>query len=122
MKVKISTKEKFHTLQVIEEDLSANMTDELSKKMQDILDSDIKNIVLDLKQVKRIDVKASSTLIDTNDLFKLHNASFVICEIQPKVKKVLKESGALEHLNVTPTESEAWDIIQMDEIERELLD
>ena len=25
-------------------------------------------------------------------------------------------------LNITPTESEAWDIVQMEEIERELLD
>jgi len=24
-------------------------------------------------------------------------------------------------LNITPTESEAWDIVQMDEIERELM-
>ena len=29
---------------------------------------------------------------------------------------------SLEQLNVTPTESEAWDIVQMEEIERELLD
>jgi hypothetical protein len=27
----------------------------------------------------------------------------------------------LELMNVTPTESEAWDIVQMEEIERELL-
>jgi hypothetical protein len=25
-------------------------------------------------------------------------------------------------MNITPTESEAWDIVQMEEIERELLD
>ena len=28
----------------------------------------------------------------------------------------------LEVMNVTPTESEAWDIVQMEEIERELMD
>jgi hypothetical protein len=28
----------------------------------------------------------------------------------------------LEMWNITPTESEAWDIVQMEEIERELLD
>jgi hypothetical protein len=27
-----------------------------------------------------------------------------------------------EVMNLTPTESEAWDIVQMEEIERELLD
>ena len=28
----------------------------------------------------------------------------------------------IELLNITPTETEAWDIVQMEEIERELLD
>jgi len=28
----------------------------------------------------------------------------------------------LDYLNITPSESEAWDIVQMEEIERELLD
>jgi hypothetical protein len=28
----------------------------------------------------------------------------------------------LDLMNITPTESEAWDIVQMEEIERELLD
>ena len=34
----------------------------------------------------------------------------------------LKKSSLLELMNVTRTESEAWDIIQMEEIERELMD
>ena len=35
--------------------------------------------------------------------------------------KLLDEKELLELMNVTPTESEAWDIVQMEEIERELL-
>jgi len=34
----------------------------------------------------------------------------------------LEESGLLETMNIAPTLSEAWDILQMEEIERELLD
>jgi hypothetical protein len=33
----------------------------------------------------------------------------------------LDNNDLLEILNVTPTESEAWDIVQMEEIEREYL-
>ncbi|MEL4411465.1 hypothetical protein, partial [Shewanella algae] len=50
------------------------------------------------------------------------NASFVICELKPAVEDNLEQWELLDILNVTPTESEAWDIVQMEEIERELLD
>ena len=33
----------------------------------------------------------------------------------------LDTNDLLEILNITPTESEAWDIVQMEEIEREYL-
>jgi hypothetical protein len=46
----------------------------------------------------------------------------VICELQPPVEETLDKEELLEVLNSTPTESEAWDIVQMEEIERELLD
>jgi hypothetical protein len=37
------------------------------------------------------------------------------------VEKSLEDNGLMEMMNVTPTESEAWDIVQMEELERELL-
>jgi hypothetical protein len=42
-----------------------------------------------------------------------------VCEILPELKNILDNSGLLEQLNYTPTESEAMDIVQMEEIERE---
>jgi anti-anti-sigma regulatory factor len=53
--------------------------------------------------------------------FYTNNASFVVCEIKPTVAKTFEELELDDILNATPTESEAWDIVQMDEIERELL-
>jgi len=49
------------------------------------------------------------------------NCSFVICNLAKEVEQLLDENELLEVMNVTPTESEAWDIVQMEEIERELL-
>ena len=49
------------------------------------------------------------------------NCSFVICNLTKEVEQLLDENELLEVMNVTPTESEAWDIVQMEEIERELL-
>jgi hypothetical protein len=41
--------------------------------------------------------------------------------MQKKVEEFLDRDELLEMMNVTPTESEAWDIVQMEEIEREIL-
>ena len=38
-----------------------------------------------------------------------------------EVEKVFSSLGDIEDMNTTPSESEAWDIVQMEEIERELL-
>ncbi|MBV9987335.1 MAG: hypothetical protein JO301_06630 [Chitinophagaceae bacterium] len=54
--------------------------------------------------------------------FYENNASFVICCMQQPVEEAFARLDLLDLLNTTPTESEAWDIVQMEEIERELLD
>jgi hypothetical protein len=54
------------------------------------------------------------------ELFYSQNASFVICGLQTGVSKQLESAGVLERMNIVPTESEAKDIVQMEEIEREL--
>ena len=50
------------------------------------------------------------------------NTSFVLCAISDGLFDTLDKTDYAELLNMTPTESEAWDIVQMEEIERELLD
>ena len=45
----------------------------------------------------------------------------VICEINGMIEEQLEQLELLEMMNITPTESEAWDIVQMEEVERELL-
>jgi hypothetical protein len=60
-------------------------------------------------------------LVSVQQKFYEKNASFVICEFQKPVEEFLDQNQLLEVMNVTPTVSEAGDIIQMEEIERELL-
>ncbi len=68
-----------------------------------------------------MDYAAGEKLVQIQQKFYENNASFVICELQNRVEEFLDENELLEIMNVTPTESEAWDIVQMEEIERELL-
>ena len=121
MKVKIDTKEKMHVIKVEEDKLTANMTEDLQKILLDFLDDNIKNVVINFEQVNEIDEKAADTLIHVQQAFYDANYSMVFCKLQPVVENFLDEKELLEIMNVTPTESEAWDIVQMEEIEREFL-
>lgn len=66
-------------------------------------------------------VAAAECLVSLQQSFYENEASFVCCCLQPPVEEWLDQQGLLEIMNVTPTESEAWDIVQMEEIEREFL-
>jgi anti-anti-sigma factor len=120
MNVKTDTKEKFHAITVTESSLSATMTDELGECLLPYLQNDVKNLVLILKDVQSIDVEAGEKLVYIQQNFYENSASFVICEIQKPVEDFLDQNELLEMMNVTPTQSEAWDIVQMEEIEREM--
>lgn len=122
MNVKIDTKEKFHAITVAEPTLSATMTDELGDCLLPYLQNDVKNLVLILKDISSVDLAAAEKLVYIQQKFYENSASFVICELQKPVEEFLDQNELLEMMNVTPTQSEAWDIVQMEEIEREFLD
>ncbi|MFN2458417.1 MAG: STAS domain-containing protein [Chitinophagaceae bacterium] len=122
MEVKTDTKEKYHVIGVNTPHISANMTDELSNSLVTLLQTNNKNVVLKLKEVKTIDEQAAEALVKLQQRFYEANASFVICEMNADIEDFLDKKELLELLNLTPTESEAADIVQMEEIERELMD
>lgn len=122
MEVKINTKEKFHVITLPGPTISATMTEELSGILMPYLQTDVKNIILDLAQVRNIDTTSAESLVKIQQKFYENNASFVVFGLDPKVEEFLDKENLLEIMNVTPTESEAWDIVQMEEIEREFLD
>jgi anti-anti-sigma factor len=121
MEVKIDTREKFHVITIHEPSLAANMTENLETCLLQYLQSDVKNVVLNLRDIQSIDNAAAERLVQLQQQFYENSASFVICELQKPVEETLDKQSLLELINVTPTESEAWDIVQMEEIEREIL-
>ena len=121
MKVKIDTKERFHAITLPGDSLTASMTEELGACLLPYLQNDVKNVVLILKDIQSMDNAAAETLVSIQQNFYENNASFVICELLKPVEEFLDKNELLAIMNVTPTESEAWDIVQMEDIERELL-
>ena len=121
MNVKIDTKEKFTVIVPKESDISANMTDHLAEMLLPYLAKEIPHIILNMKDVNGISDEAAEMIAGLQHQFYEQNVSFIVCELQNSVESSFERMEFLDTMNVTPTESEAWDILQMEEVEREIM-
>ena len=117
---KTDTKEKFHVISLSGPVLSAAITDDMAAPILQFLKEEVKNLVLNLAEISAIELPAAESLVQLQQQFYENGASFVICNLQQPVEEFLDQNELLELMNVTPTESEAWDIVQMEEMEREM--
>ena len=122
MQYQTEPKEKFTVIKILDTTLSSNLVPELAKITQEILAKSPKNLVLNLEKVQSLEAPVLEQLAQSQEQFYDNNASFVICCLSDSLNKQLDQSDWGDIMNTTPTESEAWDIVQMEEIERELLD
>jgi len=120
MNFKIDTKEKFTVITPLEHTISDNMTISLKDCCKSILENEIKNAVINLQNVDSITIDIAKTFAELQELFYSMNLSYVLCSLSKNVQNVFKKEDLLDIINYTPTESEAWDIVQIEEIEREL--
>jgi anti-anti-sigma factor len=120
MLIKSDTKEKFHVITLSESQISASIADDMAVQILAFLQEEVKNVVMNLDSVSAIELPAAEKLVQIQQQFYENGSSFVICNLQPQVEQFLDENELLELMNVTPTESEAWDIVQMEEMEREM--
>ena len=120
MNVKTDTKEKFIVLTPEASIISANMTEEI-RALALFATWELPHLVVNMKNVKEMAPEAAHTLAELQQEFYEKDHSLVICELQEEVDKVFETEELTDLLNITPTESEAWDILQMEEIERELM-
>jgi anti-anti-sigma regulatory factor len=120
MNVKLDTKEKFHVITILETSFYANMTESLQGTFNDCMQTDVKNIIINLELVTKMDQQSAVMLCELQQSSYETGHSLVICCLNKVLENWLDEQELLEVMNVTPTESEAMDIIQMEEIERDL--
>ena len=121
MNVKIDTKEKFTVITPSDKEISANMSEDLEVLMDSYLKKEIPHIILNLGFVAIIEQSVLAMIVEMQQKFYNDNYSFVICGLNKVILNALEETDLIDAMNITPTESEAWDILQMEEIERELM-
>jgi len=118
--VKIDTKEIFHVISIEETNLTANMAEELMELVAKKQEEENKSLVINLLGVEALDDKIAVSFQQLHENTYAQNKSMVVCGLSPSIKNIFQEHGLSDTINITPTESEAWDIVQMEEIEREL--
>ncbi len=118
---KIDTKEKMHVITLEVSELAANMTEDFKNMVLPYLDQPVRNLVINFNHITSLDKAFGMEMVNVQQLFYEKGASMVFCNFPKEVENQLDEDELLEIMNYTPTESEAWDIVQMEEIERELL-
>lgn len=69
MNVKISTNRIFHAITIQEPELAANMTEELQEQLKIFLQKDVKNLVVIMKDIQKIDSAAAKELLDIRNHF-----------------------------------------------------
>ena len=122
MNYKIDTKEKFTVLSLLDSSLSSNLVPELNELIQKLGRNSPKNLVVNLSAVKHWELSIMELFAQHQEVFYDNNTSFVLCCLSDDLQNALDLTDFGEVMNLTPTETEAWDIVQMEEIERELLD
>ncbi len=120
MKFKIDTREKFTMITPDSDFSSDNLTAEFKELITSYLQHKT-NIVISLKNVSIAEESIVNEIAALQQQFYEQHISFVICEVQLPVQAVINRLDLDDMMNITPTETEAWDIVQMEEIERELL-
>lgn len=121
MKFKIDTKEKFTVITPVLDVLDANIAAQLWETAITCLDKPPHNVIINLENIKKADANAVNDLASLQQRFYNNGASFVLCHVADGIMPVFEHEDLPDVLNIMPTESEAWDIVQMDEIERELM-
>ena len=116
----IDTQDKYTLVTVGAERLNSLNAPELKSNFVVLSNGGVRNIIINLEQVQYSDSSGISALLVGNRLCADAGGTFVVAAAKDPVKKVMKIAQIDKVINMTPTTSEAVDLVFMDEIERSI--
>lgn len=120
MKYSIDKHEKYVLFKLDETKLNSLIAPMLKSELILINAEGIRNIILDMSEVKYSDSSGLSSLLVANRLCKNVDGILVLTGIQQSVERLIKISQLESVLTIVPTVSEAIDLVFMEEIEKDL--
>ncbi|MCO4294405.1 STAS domain-containing protein [Solitalea sp. MAHUQ-68] len=122
MKFSVDKHEKYVVFKLNEDKLNSIITPMLKSELILLNAEGIRNIILDLSEVKYSDSSGLSAILLAHRLCKGgdQEGTFVLSGVSSSVEKLIKISQLENVINLIPTIDEAVDFIFMEEIERDL--
>jgi anti-anti-sigma factor len=122
MKYTIDKQEKYSLLRLHEEKLDSSVAPGLKSELITLHAEGIKNIILDLTEVKYTDSSGLSALLVGNRIVQEDGGIFVLASLSDHTSKLIKISQLDSVLNIMPTVEEAVDAVFMHQIEKDMQD
>lgn len=119
MKYTADKKEKYVIIALNEEKLDTTIAPELKSEFVTLQAEGFQHVILNMGQVKYSDSSGLSAVLVGNRLFG-DSGSFIICDIQDHVQKLIKISMLDKVLNIVATEKEAVDAVTVNDIESQI--
>jgi len=122
MKYSIDKQEKYTILRLNEEKLDSNIAPQLKSEMVTLHAEGIRNIILDLSEVKYTDSSGLSALLVGNRILQEDNGIFILARLSEHTMKLIKISQLDSVLHILPSVEESVDAVFMHEIEKDMKD
>ncbi len=120
MKYSIDKQEKYTLLRLNEEKLDSSIAPQLKSEMVTLHAEGVRNIILDLSEVKYTDSSGLSALLVGNRILQEDNGIFVLTRLSDHTAKLIKISQLDSVLHILPTVEEGIDAVFMHEIEKDM--
>ncbi len=122
MKYSIDKQEKYTMLRLNEEKLDSNIAPQLKSQMVTLHAEGVRNIILDLSEVKYTDSSGLSALLVGNRILQEDDGIFILSGLSDHTLKLIKISQLDSVLHILPTVQEGVDAVFMHEIEKDMKD
>ncbi|MCU0357945.1 MAG: STAS domain-containing protein [Cyclobacteriaceae bacterium] len=120
MKYTIDKQEKYSLLHLHEEKLDSSVAPGLKSELITLHAEGVRNIILDLADVKYTDSSGLSALLVGNRIVQEDGGIFILTRLSDHANKLIKISQLDSVLNILPSVEEAIDAVFMHEIENDL--
>ncbi|HHP7242818.1 MAG TPA: STAS domain-containing protein [Cyclobacteriaceae bacterium] len=119
MKFTIDRKENYTSIKPLNERVDTSVAPDLKSEFVTLQAEDVRNVIVDLSEVKYIDSSGLSALLVGNRIFS-EKGAFILCNIQEHAMKLISISQLDKVLDILPTLEEAVDAIFLNEIENQI--
>ena len=120
MKFTLDKKDRYSVLKLEEENLNSLLAPDVKSEFVFLRNERVKNLILDMSQVKYVDSSGLSAILTANRLWNGFGAFVMTNVSHPAVKKLIEISRLQTILNIVPTLAESVDFVMMEELQKEL--